>query len=45
MVFRLLFREDGEEYTILVAYAPQYRQSLEAIENIMIYNAKGKAIF
>lgn len=39
-----LFREDGEEYTILVAYAPQYRQSLEAIENIMIYNAKGKAI-
>ena len=39
-----LFREDGEEYSIVVAYAPQYRQSIEAIENILIYNAKGQAI-
>lgn len=39
-----LFREDGEEYSIVVAYAPQYRQSIEAIENIMIYNAQGQAI-
>ena len=39
-----LFREDGEEYSIEVAYAPQYRESLEAIENIMIYNNQGQAI-
>jgi len=39
-----LFREDGEEYSIVVGYAPQYRQSIEAIENIMIYNSQGQAI-
>lgn len=39
-----LYREDGQEYTIRVAYAPEYRQSIEAIENILIYNAKGQAI-
>lgn len=39
-----LFREDGEEYIIRVAYAPQYRQSVEAIENILIYNSQGQAI-
>ena len=39
-----LFREDGEEYSIVVAYAPQYRQSIEDIENIMIYNTQGQAI-
>lgn len=39
-----LFREDGQEYTILVAYAPEYRQSIEAIENILIYNPRGQAI-
>ena len=39
-----LFREDGEEYSIVVAYAPEYRQSIEAIENVMIYNMQGKAI-
>ncbi|MFT3754203.1 MAG: efflux RND transporter permease subunit [Paludibacter sp.] len=39
-----LYREDGEEYSIVVGYAPQYRQSIEAIENIMIYNNQGQAI-
>jgi HAE1 family hydrophobic/amphiphilic exporter-1 len=39
-----LFREDGEEYSIVVGYAPEYRQSIEAIENIMIYNAQGQAV-
>jgi len=39
-----LFREDGQEYTIKVAYAPEYRQSLQAIENIIIYNPRGQAI-
>lgn len=39
-----LYREDGEEYSIVVGYAPQYRQSIEAIENILIYNNQGQAI-
>ena len=39
-----LFREDGEEYSIVVAYAPEYRQSIEDIENILIYNSQGQAI-
>jgi HAE1 family hydrophobic/amphiphilic exporter-1 len=39
-----LFREDGNEYNIRVRYAPQYRQSLEDIENIVIYNAAGQSI-
>lgn len=32
------YREDGEEYDIRVVYAPEYRQSVEAIENILVYN-------
>ncbi|MEA4936434.1 MAG: efflux RND transporter permease subunit [Paludibacter sp.] len=39
-----LFREDGEEYSIVVAYAPEYRQSIEAIENIIIYNQQGQSV-
>jgi len=39
-----LFREDGEEYSIVVGYGPEYRQSIEAIENIIIYNSQGQAI-
>lgn len=39
-----LFREDGEEYTIKVAYAPEHRQSIESVENILIYNAQGQAV-
>ena len=39
-----LFREDGEEYSIVVSYDPKYRQSVEAIEAIMIYNSQGQAI-
>jgi len=39
-----LFREDGQEYTIRVAYAPEYRQSIEAVENILIYNSRGQAV-
>lgn len=38
------FREDGEEYDIRVRYAPEYRQSIEDIENIVIYNSQGKGI-
>ena len=39
-----LFREDGEEYKIKVRYDRAHRQSIEDIENIMIYNQSGKAI-
>jgi len=39
-----LFREDGEEYSIVVGYAPKYRESIESIENIIIYNPQGQAI-
>jgi HAE1 family hydrophobic/amphiphilic exporter-1 len=39
-----LFREDGEEYTIKVIYAQEHRQSIEAIENILIYNNTGQAV-
>ncbi len=39
-----LYREDGEEYSIRVVYAPEYRQSIENIENILIYNQQGQAV-
>ncbi len=39
-----LFREDGEEYNIRVIYAPEFRKSIEDIENILIYNAQGKSV-
>lgn len=38
------FREDGEEYDIKVMYAPEFRTSIEDIENILIYNAAGKGV-
>ena len=38
------FREDGEEYDIMVMYDPEHRQSIEDIENILIYNSAGNAV-
>ena len=38
------YREDGEEYDIKVRYAPEYRQSIDDIENILIYNSRGEAV-
>jgi HAE1 family hydrophobic/amphiphilic exporter-1 len=38
------YREDGEEYDIKVRYAPEFRQSIESIENILIYNNLGQAM-
>ena len=38
------FREDGDEYDIKVLYDPDQRQSIEAIENILLYNARGTAV-
>ena len=38
------YREEGEEYNIRVRYEEQYRQSIEDIENIMIYNPMGGGV-
>ena len=38
------YREDGDEYDIRVRYAPEFRTSLEDIENILIYNQKGQGV-
>jgi HAE1 family hydrophobic/amphiphilic exporter-1 len=38
------YREDGDEYDIKVRYAPEFRQSIEALENILIYNSRGEAV-
>ena len=38
------YREDGEEYDIRVRYAPEFRTSVEDMENIIIYNAFGKPV-
>ena len=32
------YREDGDEYDIKVRYAPDFRESVEDLENILIYN-------
>ncbi|MDL2213311.1 efflux RND transporter permease subunit [Bacteroides sp. OttesenSCG-928-D19] len=38
------FREDGEEYDIRIRYAPEYRESIETIENIIVYNPAGQGV-
>ena len=38
------FREDGDEYNIRVRYAPEFRQSVEDIENIILYGSQGQSI-
>ena len=38
------YREDGDEYEIRVRYAPEFRTSIEDIENIMVYNNQGKGV-
>ena len=38
------YREDGDEYDIRVRYAPEFRTSVEDIENIIIYNNQGKGV-
>ncbi len=38
------YREDGEEYNIRVRYEEQYRQSIDDIENILIYNPMGVGV-
>ena len=38
------YREDGDEYDIRVRYAPEFRTSIEDIENILIYNSRGQSV-
>ncbi len=38
------YREDGEEYNIRVRFEEQYRQSIEDIEDILIYNPMGTGV-
>jgi len=38
------YREDGEEYNIRVRYAPEFRRSIEDMENITIMNAMGRPV-
>ncbi len=39
-----IYREDGDEYDIRVRYAPEFRTSIEAIENILVYNMAGEGV-
>ena len=39
-----LFREGGEEYNIVVRYAEPFRESIEDIQNIVLYNSQGRSI-
>ena len=38
------YREDGDEYDIVVRYAEQFRESIEDVENITLYTPQGRAI-
>ena len=38
------YREDGDEYDIKVRYAPEFRQSIEDMENILVYTPSGKGL-
>ena len=39
-----LYREDGEEYNIRVRYAPQFRASVEDMENIVVTTPTGASV-
>jgi HAE1 family hydrophobic/amphiphilic exporter-1 len=38
------YREDGDEYNIVVQYDEKYRQSIETIEDITVYSNMGRPI-
>jgi HAE1 family hydrophobic/amphiphilic exporter-1 len=42
--FTSKYREEGDEYDIVVRYDEKYRQSLSEIENILVYNSAGVPI-
>ncbi|MFR9644945.1 MAG: efflux RND transporter permease subunit, partial [Rikenellaceae bacterium] len=39
-----IYREDGEEYDIVVRYAEEHRTSINDIEQISLYNSSGKPV-
>ncbi|MDO4496989.1 MAG: efflux RND transporter permease subunit [Bacteroidales bacterium] len=38
------FREDGEEYDIVVRYTPEVRESVETLENVLLYGTNGSRV-
>ena len=38
------YREDGDEYDIVVRYAEPFRTRVEDVENITLYNAQGRPV-
>ncbi|MDL2223238.1 efflux RND transporter permease subunit, partial [Bacteroidales bacterium OttesenSCG-928-M11] len=38
------YREDGEEYDIIIRYDESHRQSVESIENIIVYSSEGRPV-
>ena len=38
------YREDGDEYNIVVRYAEPFRESIEDVENITLYSNTGRAL-
>ena len=38
------FREDGEEYDVVVRYTPEVREDVETIENILLYGSNGSTV-
>ena len=38
------YREEGEEYDIVVRYAEEFRQSIDDIENIKLYGSGGQTV-
>ncbi len=38
------YREDGDEYDIVVRYAEPFREHLEDVENITLYNSAGRPV-
>ena len=38
------YREDGDEYNIVVRYSEEFRENIEDVENIVLYTAMGQPI-
>ena len=38
------YREEGDEYEIVVRYAEEFRRSIEDVENIRLYGSSGQAL-
>ena len=38
------FREDGEEYNVIVRYTPEVREDIATLENILLYGSNGSQV-